>query len=216
MPDAAHSVRGSVATGLPGRVVLGFLRRGYALVLIAIIVWLTFLAVRYLIRSLIQSPPPPPQVVQLPTRLNADVLRTWQEAWPGIGATHHPRTPLSHYHRIDGWIQPDQFNDCTRSRCHRPLPHTQRKEVRAFLNMHATSIHCGVCHTRSDASPLSLTWYDLHSGQPRSAPALFEVYGLAMRPWTAPPGPQEQAELVRLLREAGKESDGDPAFGQLA
>src|SRR5690606_8055967 len=87
-------------------------------------------------------------------------------------------SPLAHYHRIDSWIEPDPFNDCARSGCHAPLPHARRKEVRAFLNMHATSIHCGVCHFQTDREPLNLGWYDLDHGEVRAEPAILQAYAM--------------------------------------
>ena len=202
------------------RVLTDIVRRAYALVLGVVIVWLTFLAARYLVNSLIRPSAAPPQVLGLPTRLTADVLATRRQAWSGVQAVPHARSPLAHYHRMDGWVQPDAFNDCTRSGCHRPLPHARRKEVRAFLNLHATSLHCGVCHLQSDDTPLSLTWYDLQTGKATDAPAALQAYELVTsagsRQRLAAATAADQNQLARLLRTAARQADNVPALTQLA
>ncbi|MEP0845726.1 MAG: hypothetical protein HRF50_02770 [Phycisphaerae bacterium] len=197
------------------RLVLWVVKRIYALLLIAIILWLSWKAFEYLLVSLILPTPPPAQVVDIPTRLDRSVLERGPAAFSGVLATENPRLPPAHYHRFDTWFQPDRFNDCTRSGCHAPLPHNARKEDRAFLNMHATSIHCGVCHLRSETTPLKLTWYDLATGRPVAAPALLAAYAwLTERPERAPDGwtSAEQKEIVGLLRAAG----ASPAIAGLA
>jgi len=207
------------AGGLLRVMLLGLLRRMYAVALIALIVWLSFLAIRYLLDSLVFSPAPPPQVVDVPTRLQRGVLEHAVQTYAGVRATEHPRVPPGHYHRFGGWFQPDRFNDCTRAGCHVPLPHTRNRTVRAFLNMHATVIHCGVCHMESAVRPLPLTWYDLERGEPRHAPAVLMAYGWLMDGPGAsadPFEPVDQRKIVRLLRTAAREAGGVPALRTLA
>ncbi len=195
-------------------------RRAYALALMLVIVWLTSLAVRYLIDSLFRPSATPAQVVGLPTRLTESVLQRRWGAWSGIQAAEHARSPLAHYHRLEGWIQPDAYNDCTHSGCHRPLPHAQHKEHRAFLNLHATSLHCGVCHMQSPDTPLPLTWYDLGNGQAAGAPAALQAYDLVTsaegRQRLAAATPADQARLAELLRAAAQQADNGRALQQLA
>src|SRR5262245_11792784 len=101
--------------------------RLYALALIVLIGSLTFMAVQYLVSSLTARAAPPPQIAALPARLSPDVLQTDWAAWQALSATENARSPLAHYHRIDSWIAPDRFNDCTRSGCHAAMPHSRKK-----------------------------------------------------------------------------------------
>ena len=220
MPESAVQPRRKRVLAFSRAVVFSIMRRAYAAVLIAVIVWLTFFAVRYLFRSLIRPIAAPPQLVQLPARLGKEVLQERREQWAAIGATEHPRSPLSHYHRSEGWLEPDRFNDCTRSGCHLALPHTRRKEVRAFLNMHATSVHCSVCHMQSADTPLPVAWYSLADGKPCGAPTALRAYefvtGAGERQRLAHPTGEDQARLAALLREAAEAADRAPALRDLA
>jgi len=197
---------------------LGF--RAYVLCIIALVGWLSYRALRYLIVSLIFASPPPETITALPTRMDATLLETQASAWEALRAAEHPRAPLAHYHSVDGWFQPDRFNDCTRSGCHTPMPHNARKEVRAFLNMHATSIHCGVCHMASEDSVLQPTWYSLRNGGHTQAPALLQVYGWLTstegQKDLATPTHAVQRRLVGLLRAAAEQSGSDPTLTRLA
>ncbi len=203
------------------RLLGGLLKRLYALAAITVIVWLTYNAFRYLIDSLLIPSRAPAQITALPRRLDEAVLRGRRPEWLGLTAVEHPRGPLSHYHRFDSWIQADPLNDCTRSGCHAPLPHAKRKEVRAFLNMHATTLHCGVCHMESQEVPLPLVWYDLERGRVQNPPALLRALDwLASR---VPPASgdgkaarDQQRQIVALLRQAAQEAGGDAALSRLA
>lgn len=196
------------------------LPRVYAFALILVILWLTFLSIRYLITSLATESGPPAQIIALPTRLDKTVLGESRSAFAALNAAEHPRSPLAHYHRLDSWIRPDSFNDCARAGCHNPLPHSQRKEVRAFLNMHATSIHCGVCHFQIQERPRSLTWYDLTTGESRPPPAILDAYAMVTGPdvatsWKSA-DESKQDRLVRLLRRAAEDAGGVSDLAQLA
>lgn len=212
--------------------------RAYALALIALIGYLTFAAVRYLIVSLAIETGPPPQISALPTRLDAATLSAGRSAFAALDAAEHPRSPLAHYHRLDTWIAPDAYNDCSRSGCHAPLPHARDKALRAFLNMHASSMHCGVCHFDHPPTPLKLAWYDLQSGAMRGTPALLDAYDMvlaahsgdaargASQTTTAGHGPArrktstlDQAEAERLadlLNQAAEAAGGSRSLKQLA
>jgi hypothetical protein len=186
-------------------------------VLICLICYLTFQALRYLVTSLAASAAPA-QITELPKRLDRSMLATEREAWRAMEATQHARSPLAHYHRLDSWIAPDRFNGCTQSGCHAPLPHAKRKEVRAFLNMHATSIQCGICHMKCDDRPLPLIWYDLADGAAQRPPAVLEAYGIV----TKSDAPQDaaaettQQRLVSLLKSAAKDAGNLASLEQLA
>ncbi|MFH1746187.1 MAG: hypothetical protein ABIG44_04000 [Planctomycetota bacterium] len=199
---------------------LSFLWRIYALVPIVVVLVLSFGAIRYLFVSLLYPYDAPVQVTAIPKRLTDEMLRTEPAEWVGQMLVDTPRTPLAHYHRIDGWFQPDPSNDCTSAGCHSPMPHGQRKEVRAFLNMHATSIHCGVCHIKSDDYPLPLVWYDLQDGRVADTPALLQAHGWLDsdegRVALANPTAADQERLVGLLRLAASEAGDDPTLARLA
>ncbi len=212
--------------------------RVYALALTALIGYLTFAAVRYLIVSLAIESGPPAQITALPTRLDAATLAAGRSAFAALDAAEHPRSPLAHYHRLDTWIAPDAYNDCSRSGCHAPLPHARDKELRAFLNMHASSMHCGVCHFDHQPTPLKLAWYDLKTGEPRGTPALLDAFGMVLaasaddaargtggagaaerraRRREAPAFDQTDADrLGRLLHEAADASGGSRSLKELA
>lgn len=202
------------------RIALKVAFRLYVLGVIVLVGWLSYNALRYLVVSLMFASPPPATITELPTRMDGSILRASPSSWAALQAAEDPRAPLAHYHGIDGWFQLDVFNGCTRSGCHGPMPHNERKEVRAFLNMHATSIHCGVCHIQFEASPLRLAWYSLSDGRLRDAPALVRAYGWLVAPEgrqaLAAPTAAIQAELVQLLRTAAVESGGDHTLSRLA
>lgn len=193
-----------------GRLLWEMGKRGYAMVLILIVLWLSWRALFYLVSALILPAKPPTQIVDIPTRLNESILTRPETGAKGALTTANQRSPLSHYHRLDRGFQFDRLNGCTVSQCHAPQPHGKNKADRAFLNMHATSIHCGVCHTQQDQKPLSLAWYDLKTGGTRSqAPALLRAYA-----WLTSPATREkttftikdQTEIVQLLRAAAEEA----------
>ncbi len=196
------------------------LPRLYALAIMFVIIWLTYLAVAYLVTSLTAPGAVPAQITALPTRLDREVIGEGRTAFQALDAAEHPRSPLAHYHRLDSWIQPDRFNDCTRSGCHNALPHSKHKEVRAFLNMHATSLHCGVCHMVSDDVPRPLVWYNRTTGRRSDPPALLRAYARLTEP-DAPKrfkseGAPGQRRFVSLLRDAAREAANLPALRQLA
>lgn len=194
--------------------------RAYAVAMVLLIGWLTWLAVSYLITSLATESGPPVQVTGLPTRLNQSVQQSERTAFRAVDAAEFPRSPLAHYHRLDNWIEPDRFNDCTRGGCHNPMPHQKRKEVRAFLNMHATSIHCGVCHFDISQSPRPLVWYNLESGEAVEAPAILQSFDMLtseswLKRWDKPTD-DDQDRLVSSLRLAAQEANDLPVLDRLA
>jgi hypothetical protein len=135
-----------------------------------------------------------------------------------LDAAEHPRSPLAHHHRLIH--DPARFlNDCVPAPgCHNPLPHSSA--IRAFLNMHATSIHCGVCHFQSDDRPRSLTWYDLESGHTRTPPSILAAYGMVTGADTESRWKSAdhaaQTRLVDSLRRAAKDAGGASDLEQLA
>ena len=203
-----------------GRLLWGLGKRGYALTLILIVLWLSWKAVYYLVAALILPEKPPAQIANTPVRLSQSVLMRPQNAAKSLPTIVNDRSPLSHYHRLDTGFQPDALNGCTISQCHSPLPHGKNKADRAFLNMHSTSIHCGVCHVQSDQKPLSLAWYDLQTGKTRpGAPALLRAYEWLTRPSVRGTNSftvNDQTEIVRLLREASREAHAETDLVSIA
>jgi hypothetical protein len=189
---------------------VGISRRLWSLLLIAVVLWLSYRAIRYLFDALLQPAAAPAQIVALPLRTSEELRAP---AFAGVSAVENPRSPLGHYHRIENWFQPDRFNGCIRSGCHTPLPHGRNKADRAFLNMHATSLHCGVCHLQTDQQPLPLVWYDLHSGGPTAPPVLLRAYDWLIKARDkAEFTPAEQTEIVALLRAALAAGGDDPGL----
>ena len=220
MTNAKFSIRSIIDAARRGalsviRFIPSLIRRAYGLALLVFICWLTFLSIRYLVRSLLVPSATPEQIVGIPKRLGPDILGTDQSAWKAIAAAETPRMPPAHYHRIDSWIDPDRFNDCTRSGCHGPLPHGRSQEVRAFLNMHATSIHCGVCHMTTESEPLKLAWYDLETGQAQSPPAILRVYETLTAPRDGDFDRDFQRQVVHLLKLAAKDVGDSNGLEQL-
>lgn len=208
-----------IGSGL-GLVLRAVGKRSYSLFLILLIIWLSWRALFYLVSALILPARPPSQIVDIPTRLNESVMMRAPSAAKTASTTVNPRSPLSHYHRLDEGFQSDPLNGCTATGCHSPLPHGKNKADRAFLNMHSTSIHCAVCHVQQDQAPLPLAWYDLKTGGKREqAPAMLQAYA-----WLTSPSMRhtntftmnDQAEIVRLLRKAANEADAESSLASLA
>lgn len=200
------------------QIVLGIVQRVWAFALIVLVLYLSWNALMYLVNALILPAQPPAQVTALPLRPNEALLRAAPGELAGVTAVENPRTPPTHYHQIDAWFQPDLQNTCTQSGCHAPLPHGRNKADRAFLNMHATSLNCGVCHLQTDAKPLPLTWYNLKTGARQDTPALLRAYGWLQDPQhrTQPATRAAQAEIVELVKTAAAEAGGSVKLNELA
>lgn len=194
--------------------------RTYALLLIVLIGWVSWRAFRYLVVSLLLPEGAPPQLTALPKRLDTPLLTTYRDEWQGLQSAEHARSPLAHYHRLESWIQPDAGNNCTTSGCHSPLPHAKRKEVRAFLNMHATSMHCGVCHMATEDRPLPLTWYNIRNGQESAPPAvlraLAELQAIRSADGNWGGTVEQRRTITALLHAAAEETGGAPELVTMA
>jgi hypothetical protein len=206
--------------GSSGGKFLGIVIRFWSLGIIALVAYLSFLAIQYLVVTLMFPTETPDEITGVPLRLTRQVLDTRRDAWGGLTAVEFARSPIAHYHRIDGWIQPDPVNSCTQSGCHSPLPHARRKEVRAFLNMHTTSMHCGVCHMTSPTDQRAMTWYSLTDGSPCDEPIVLQTYAWLMseegQAARREPTLEFQQRLVRQLYQAAADADQDPVLVGLA
>ena len=221
MSKAASEKSGLLGLGLKlEHLVLEIIRRVYAVGMILLVAWLSYRALWYLLGTLMFPTATPEQIVGIPKRLTEEVLKTHRASWQGLQASPNPRAPLAHYHRMDTWFQPDPYNNCTTSGCHEALPHSRNKAVRAFLNMHATTLHCAVCHMQADQTPLATVWYDLHTGKPRAAPTLLQIYAWLEsdegKKELGAPTKATQDQLLNYLRQAIFETEGEPALTILA
>lgn len=200
------------------QIILGIVQRLWAFALIVLVLYLSWNALMYLVNALVLPAGPPAQITAVPLRPNEALLRAAPGELAGVTAVANPRTPPTHYHQIDAWFQPDPQNTCTQSGCHAPLPHGRNKADRAFLNMHATSLHCGVCHLQTDVRPLPLTWYHLKTGAAQDTPALLRAYAwLQDPPHQARPATRtDQAEVVALIKAAATEAGGSVKLRELA
>ena len=99
---------------------------------------------------------------------------------------------------------------CTTSGCHSSLPHGERKEVRAFLNMHTTFVDCQTCHRDQDLSEAELTWLTYTDRTPRAAPAVLRLAALVQSDARSERPESFDDEVMELLREAVHDSGTDP------
>ena len=70
-----------------------------------------------------------------------------------------------HFHHIDYEMSPDNRSACVE--CHGDIPHDQKKEIRAFGNMHSAFIACETCHVRLEGDQKTgvFKWYDRKTGK---------------------------------------------------
>jgi hypothetical protein len=145
--------------------------RVYALGIFALVLSAGYLAVRYLVHTVFYPPEVPAQILQWQGSLDVASLRS--DTAVGVERAA-PRAPMSHYHGVDQWFQPDSTNGCTISGCHDPLPHDQRAKVPAFANFHATFLDCRMCHAPpQQRAPAH--WINTQTGQPRDVPAILQL-----------------------------------------
>jgi hypothetical protein len=145
--------------------------RAYAFCIFSMVLGAGYLAVHYLVRTVFFPPEVPAQILEWQGSLDVASLRSDSAAGVERPA---PRAPMSHYHGVDAWFQPDPMNGCTLSGCHEPLPHDQRAKVPAFANFHTTFLACTMCHapqqTHSEAR-----WISTETGLPQNVPAILQL-----------------------------------------
>ena len=159
------------------------------------------------------------EVDEIPVWSDAQELtvRDDDEHQPAPGAARQGRfgrSPMAHFHIIPPWYSPDPANTCTDAGCHEPLPHGERKEDRAFLNMHTTFVDCQVCHLDAEVSGGEIQWVTLNDRSARLPPAVLRLAAVLEQPLSAEPARLEEQdkELRALLTEAVEESGGDQEF----
>lgn len=148
----------------------------------------------------------PVEIVGIPARLDADEFFEAAAAPSALVADERQvRGPLAHFHLVPQWFQADPLDNCTTSGCHTPLPHGNRIEVRAFLNMHATFVDCVVCHTEQPTTADQAGWFALPQRERSEVPAILRLAALLEilpREVTAVQAAEVSGQLQALLREA--------------
>lgn len=191
-------------------------RRGYALILAVGVMSLAVSSISFLLHEM-SGGERAVEVEAVPLRLDADALTAKVdedgEAGPGGAARNAlQRGPLAHFHAIPTWYGPDPGNGCTAGGCHSSLPHGERKEVRAFLNMHTTFVDCQTCHRDQELHDDELAWLTVTGRDRREPPAVLRLSALLEPPASERPTDWE-AQLRATLDAAVDESAGDPELG---
>lgn len=147
-------------------------KRIYAFLLVAMLLYVFYLAVTYLVAMVFYPTPVPPRFVESPAQLPASALRKAEV--PGL-TEPTARAPFAHYHQITQWFLPDRTNGCTLAGCHEPLPHSKIVYVRSFTNFHATFLTCGMCHDQPEVGKPAAGWVSTQTGLQTRPPALVQL-----------------------------------------
>jgi hypothetical protein len=206
MPEARPSVkRPWYSRGLSaiGQIIV----RMYALLILLVVLWTGYTAIAYLARYVFRPAHVPPQFL--------DPLAASPEAAGAAGEA--PREGISHYHRNPQPLMYAGGVGCTTSGCHTLLPHTRRKEVRAFTNFHTMFLDCSACHDPKVTPPVSAVWLDNDTGRSAQPPALLRL--LALFEGSSEVSPTKPAELhgdvIGFLRQAEADVGVDPPLHEL-
>ncbi len=189
-----------------------FIVRAYALAIMLLILWAGYTAIAFLFNAVFRPIHVSPEFLAWQGSLDAEALR--QEHVAGVTGPA-ARAPLSHYHRVDRWFQPDPHDGCTASGCHSPLPHGRSKELRAFANLHATFMDCRMCHQSPGSSPMPTMWVSTRTGRAQGVPPILE---LAKRLEGARPEEDVKAfhaDMTSLLQQSIDVMGGEPALSNL-
>ena len=190
-------------------------RRFYSLAMLFAVGWLCLISMQFLTAEMIQPDRRPAEVQRLPVRLDArslEVAGSNPDHQTGARERRWERGPLSHFHVIPAWYSADPANGCTTAGCHEPLPHGERKEDRAFLNMHATFVDCAVCHLEGAVTADELSWVSLSDRSRREPPAIIRLVSALEAAGIGDTSAMSASDtrLRSLLREAVDESGRDP------
>ncbi len=193
----------------------GFLRRGYSVALLVVVALVSVQSLSFLGKMLLTRPAAPAEIREIPKKLDASMLVAAAQAESHDAedeeARDQMRGPLAHFHKIPDWYMPDTSNSCTQAGCHAGVPHADRIETRAFLNMHTTFVDCQVCHVDADQKDRQITWVDLDERDVREPPAVLLLTRELERLHRDGYGDREQAHktLHDLLEQALEESGGE-------
>lgn len=196
-----------------GAVFNEIVRRLWALVILAVVVWTGYAAVEYLIGYVFEASRVPKQLVADPMDLH---LIASGQSGNGNVPERDRRPPLDHYHLIKGWALSSERSGCSASGCHSTLPHRRDKDLRAFANMHTTFAGCRVCHVGSTEPWKKLAWIDNETGERVDPPVLLKLLALVEdRPEDKTKLQAFHDQLVTMLRLFEKESPADPLLVHL-
>ncbi len=200
--------------------VKGFVRRSYSLALLVVVAVVGVSSITFLADMLLTRPAAPAEIREIPKVLDASMLVADAHAAGhhagDAEAEHLMRGPLAHFHKIPDWYIPDTGNSCTVAGCHPALPHAERIETRAFLNMHTTFVDCQVCHVDAAKSSGDIDWITLDDRDRRDAPAVLRLTNELERLLRDGYGDREIAHdtLHALLEIAVDESGGEHELEQ--
>ncbi len=194
----------------------GLLRRTYSLALLVAVAVVGFTSLSFLGKMLLTRPAAPAEIREIPKVLDATMLvpnanAAVEHSARSDEAQTQMRGPLAHFHKIPDWYTPDETNSCTVSGCHVGLPHADRIETRAFLNMHTTFVDCQVCHVQAEVKDRQITWVDLDDRDVREPPAVLVLTRELERIHRDGYGDREATHslLHDLLSQAAEESGGE-------
>lgn len=189
--------------------------RLYALGILVLVAWTGYTAVAYLVRYVFWPPQVPAHLLD-PSLSPPPAPQIPPEAALALTTMPAMESPIAQYH-LEG--QPIRFSTgagCIASGCHAPLPHTRRKEVRAFANFHTTFLSCQMCHTDAKGATIPAKWVD-RNHTPIDAPALLKLANLLQ----TRAGDIEQKpatvhdELLRLIRAAQQQAGRDDVLQEI-
>ncbi|MBU0552428.1 hypothetical protein KKF91_06180 [Myxococcota bacterium] len=186
----------------------------YAGVLVLVLCWTGFMAVRYLIAIVTQPLTVPPALLQTNPKLDVASLRGPQAPrLPGLQA----RAPISHFHKGRDWRPFEPHNGCTAEGCHSPLPHSQAMKLPTFANFHVTALDCRACHTKATAQPTPMVWINKATSAPQGIPAILALTAfLSTQAQAAREAPAEhQGKLLGLLKAVLDTHSFDPVMVDL-
>lgn len=173
--------------------------RLYTFALLSTVAVVCLSAIIYLFKFVFLPAKLPPAFATWQGQLDAASLR--QEHVAGV-TTGAGRAPMSHYHKVDRWFQPDPTNNCTVSGCHSPLPHDPASKIAAFPNLHVTFLDCLVCHEKPGNEALQTHWVSITSAQKQSPPAVLRLIAL-LEPMPNDKSKDQELhpQIIALLKE---------------
>jgi len=186
----------------------------YALAILCVLALCGYLSVHYLVKTVFYPPVVPPQMMEWQGTLNVAALRQVQV--PGVEQPA-ARAPISHYHGVNSWFQPDPHNGCTQAGCHDPLPHGAKAKVPAFANFHVTFLTCQMCHQPPANHPAKAGWISTETAAAQEVPAILKLLAFLESHADAikndPAG--TQTEMTALLQQTITALGGDALLDQL-
>jgi hypothetical protein len=147
----------------------------YALAILLLVIWTGYTAVSYLFQSVF-SPEGIPE--DLRTWEKPVTLKTLEAGAGGTVAEVPRRAPYAHFHGVGAVFEAGPAAGCSTSGCHHPLPHTKRKEIRAFANLHTSFLTCQMCHDKQLEGRVDAEWVRTADGKSTAPPAVLRLVGM--------------------------------------